>query len=102
MLFDSLEKENRIIHKNWALYDMNHIVFRPLNMSLKELQQGYAWALKYLAAPSSILSRLNKRFGRSYFLIANFSLHLYQTRLAHSLWNPEVHNSMQKRGLCPC
>ncbi len=103
MLFDSLEKENRIIHKNWALYDMNHTVFQPLNMSLEELQQGYAWALKYLASPSSILSRLRKRFGSApYFLVANFSLHRHQTRLAHSLWNSEVQTSFLKRGLCPC
>ncbi len=103
MLFDTLEKEDRIIHKNWTLYDMNHAVFRPLNMSLEELQQGYAWALKYLSSPSSILSRLRRRFGMSpYFLIANFSLHRHQTRLAHSLWNPDVQTSLQKRGLCPC
>ncbi|MCP4666882.1 MAG: B12-binding domain-containing radical SAM protein [Deltaproteobacteria bacterium] len=103
MLFDALEKENRIMHKNWAFYDMHHTVFRPLNMSLEELQQGYAWALKYLSSPSSILSRLRKRFGPTpYFLVANFSLHRYQTRLAHSLWNRDAQTSLQKRGLCPC
>jgi len=102
-LFDSLDSENRIRHKDWSLYDMNHIIFEPRNMTFEELQQGYAWALKYLASPTSILARLNKGLRSvPYFFIANFSLHRHQTRLAHSLWNPEAQSSLQARGLCPC
>jgi len=100
-LFDKMEKENRLIHRNWSKYDMSHTVFRPKNMTAEELQQGYAWALKYLASPTSIFSRLNKDSGFSFhFLISNFSLHRSQTRLARSLWNPAVQHSMQKRHLC--
>jgi radical SAM superfamily enzyme YgiQ (UPF0313 family) len=102
-LYNSLEQEGRIIHQEWSLYDMNHVVFKPRNISPEELQQGYAWALKYLASPTSILSRLSKRFGSiPYFLTANFSLHRHQTRLAHSLWDSTVQSSMQERGLCSC
>ena len=102
-LFNALEEEGRLIHHKWSLYDMNHVVFKPRNISPEELQQGYAWALKYLASPTKILSRLSKRFGpMPYFLVANFSLHRYQTRLAHSLWDSTVQSSMQERGLCPC
>jgi len=102
-LYNSLEQEGRIIHQEWSLYDMNHVVFKPRNISPEELQQGYAWALKYLASPTSILSRLSKRFGSiPYFLTANFSLHRHQTRLAHSLGDSTVQSSMQERGLCSC
>ena len=102
-LFEKMEKENRIIHKDWSMYDMSHTVFQPKNMSSEELQQGYAWALKYLASPTSIFSRLGHRPGFSFhFLVSNFSLHRSQTRLAHSLWNPAVHHSMQERHLCLC
>ena len=102
-LFEKMEKENRIIHKDWSRYDMSHTVFRPKNMTVEELQQGYAWALKYLASPTSIFSRLTNRPGFSFhFLISNFSLHKSQTRLARSLWNPAVHHSMQERHLCLC
>lgn len=100
-LFDSLEREERLLHKDWSLYDMNHAVFQPRNMSAQELQQGYLWALKYLASPSSILSRLRKTSAAmTYFLIANFSLHRYQTRLAKSLWDHRVQSGMEKRRLC--
>ena len=102
-LFNSLEEEGRLMHHKWSLYDMNHVVFKPRNISPEELQQGYAWALKYLASPTKILSRLSKRFGSMpYFLVANFSLHRYQTRLAHSLWDSTIQGSMQERGLCSC
>jgi radical SAM superfamily enzyme YgiQ (UPF0313 family) len=102
-LFNQLDKEERLLHKDWSLYDMNHVVFQPRGMSPEELQQGYAWALKYLASPSVILSRLKKKFGsKSYFMTANFSLHRQQTRLARSLWDKDTQRSMQERGLCLC
>jgi radical SAM superfamily enzyme YgiQ (UPF0313 family) len=102
-IFDELEMEDRILHKDWARYDMNHAVFVPKNMSTEELQQGYAWALKYLASPSSIITRIKKSpLSRAYFLTANFALHRAQTRIARSLWNPRVQALMQKRNLCPC
>ena len=102
-LFDALRREDRLLHRDWSRYDMNHVVYRPKGMTPQELQQGYAWALKYLASPSSIVSRLRGRFaGAAYFLTANFSLHRYQTRLARSLWNPEVYAAMGERGLWAC
>ncbi len=102
-LFDDLERDGRLLHEKWGFYDMNHAVFRPRNMTHTELQQGYVWALKYLASPSSILSRLKRHPGTgAYFLTANFSLHRYQTRLALSLWNRKVQRSLQEKGLCPC
>jgi radical SAM superfamily enzyme YgiQ (UPF0313 family) len=102
-LFKSLDAENRIRHRNWSQYDMNHVVFEPKNMTAEELLQGYAWSLKYLAAPTSIVSRLKRRFSSTpYFLIANFSLHRAQTRLAHSLWNTTIQKSLEERQLCPC
>jgi len=35
-----LEKEKRLLHKNWEYYDGLHAVFKPKNMSAQELQQG--------------------------------------------------------------
>jgi radical SAM superfamily enzyme YgiQ (UPF0313 family) len=102
-LFDALEKEGRILHKDWSCYDMSHVVFSPRAMSAEELQQGYAWALKYMASPTSILARMKRRTSdKLYFLTANFALHRSQTRLARSLWNVNVQTLMQERNLCPC
>jgi len=39
-LFNRLEKENRILTKNWALYDYRHVVFQPKHMTPEELYKG--------------------------------------------------------------
>jgi len=102
-LFDELDSKGRIIHRDWSCYDMNHVVFRPENMSQEELQQGYAWALKYLSSPTSILARIKKKSAsRLYFLTANFALHRSQTRLARSLWNTRIQTLMQEKDLSLC
>lgn len=101
-LYDAMERDHRLLHKDWSQYDMNHAVFQPKHMTPRELQQGYAWALKYLSSPTSILSRLKQRGGPYlHFLIANFSLHFSQTRLARAMWNPAVHRDFKERLSCP-
>src|SRR5579862_607335 len=42
-LFVQMERENRLLHKDWSQYDTAHAVFRPRNMSPGELEDGYAW-----------------------------------------------------------
>jgi len=35
-----MEKEGRLLHKNWAFYDTMHVVFQPRHLTPMELQQG--------------------------------------------------------------
>ncbi len=48
-LFARLEKENRILTRDWSLYDGQHVVYRPLKMTADELMQGHenAWKRAY-------------------------------------------------------
>ena len=102
-LYSNIAGENRILHHDWSRYDMNHVVFEPRGMTADQLQQGFAWALKYLAAPTSILKRLSmKRKHYGYFLMANFALHRSHTKLAGQLWNRSVQHAFEEEGLCPC
>ncbi|NDY43119.1 B12-binding domain-containing radical SAM protein [Dissulfurirhabdus thermomarina] len=99
-LFDEMERAGRLLHRDWSRYDMSHVVFEPRGMTPAELQQGYAWTLKYLASPTSILRRLGRRtVDTPYFLVANFALRNAQTRLARRLWNPPVQADLESRGL---
>ncbi len=41
--FDDLEKEGRILTKDWSQYDGTHAVFKPKQMSPKELENGTYW-----------------------------------------------------------
>jgi radical SAM superfamily enzyme YgiQ (UPF0313 family) len=63
-LYQQLELEGRILTRNWELYDGQHAVFQPKNMSVDELQRGteaawkhayswrsMAWRVAHTAAP---------------------------------------------------
>ena len=43
-LFTDLAAQDRIVTKNWDLYDTRNVVYRPSCMSPEELKRGYDWA----------------------------------------------------------
>ena len=57
-IFDALQASNRILHTNWDLYDMNHVVFKPKKMTPVQLQDGLTWAYQRLYGYPSIVKRL--------------------------------------------
>ena len=77
-LYKELENEGRVLTKNWELYDGQHVVFQPAQMSVEELQWGnetawkyaYSWRsigrrLRYTAAPWYVATLTN--FGYRYY-----------------------------------
>ncbi len=98
-LFQQMEAEGRLLHRNWDLYDTSHAVFRPKHMSPEELEQGYAWIYQRLFSHSSIwrrrpedwravptylaMSYLYKRSNRLWH-------HLIKHDLVHAVWSPLV------------
>jgi radical SAM superfamily enzyme YgiQ (UPF0313 family) len=43
-LYQRLEAEGRLLHKDWSLYDVEHVVYRPARMSPERLQEGLEWS----------------------------------------------------------
>lgn len=60
-LFRKMEAENRLLHRDWNLYDTAHAVFRPLHMSPAELESGYTSAYRELFSLGSIWRRRPER-----------------------------------------
>ena len=56
-LFAAMEREGRLLHRDWELYDTAHCVFRPRHMSPEELDRGYAWMYRQTFTPGSIWRR---------------------------------------------
>jgi radical SAM superfamily enzyme YgiQ (UPF0313 family) len=56
--FRRMEAEGRLLHKNWSLYDVEHVVFQPKRMSPERLQQGLEWAWKQSYSWRSIATRI--------------------------------------------
>jgi len=53
-----LEAEGRILSRDWRLYDMATVVYRPRHMSVDELQEGFWKVNKGFYSISSTLRRL--------------------------------------------
>jgi radical SAM superfamily enzyme YgiQ (UPF0313 family) len=43
-LFSNMEAQERIVTKNWDLYDTRKVVFKTIGMTAEELENGYWWA----------------------------------------------------------
>src|SRR5260370_14735998 len=98
-LFRQMEAEGRLLHRDWALYDTAHAVFRPKHMTPEELERGYAWIYQRLFSHASIwrrrpadcrsvapylaMSYLYKRSNRFWRL-------LIEHHLVHAVWRPLV------------
>ncbi len=57
-LYRRLDAEGRILTTDWSLYDAQHVVFRPAQMSPDALWRGTEWAWKQTYRYRSIAKRL--------------------------------------------
>ncbi len=52
------EREGRLIAGiPWSLYDTSHVVFRPKNMTVEQLREGYDWICRKAYSMPSIIGR---------------------------------------------
>jgi radical SAM superfamily enzyme YgiQ (UPF0313 family) len=59
-IYNQLEREKRIFHKDWSKYDMSNVVFQPKNMTPEELRNGLVSLYKeYYQTERSIKRSLN-------------------------------------------
>jgi radical SAM superfamily enzyme YgiQ (UPF0313 family) len=81
-LHQKLAAQNRILTRNWELYDGQHVVFQPRNMSVQELAEGHERAWKRVYRYGAIAERLWKaRAFEPLALAANLGYRFY----AHNL-----------------
>lgn len=89
-LHKRLEAEGRILTRNWELYDAQHVVFQPKNMSVQDLADGHERAWKKVYRWSSIGRRLWKAGNFSPVLVgANIGYRYYAHNL-HRFYNCDV------------
>jgi len=70
-----LEKEGRIIDRDWAKYHTGEVVFQPKGMTAEQLQNGYYWIFRNTYSIKNILKRNFRRNlkGLIYRVAANLS-----------------------------
>ena len=57
-LYSQLEREGRITEENWAMYDVEHCVFEPKQMTKEQLESGIEWAWKETYSTLNIGKRI--------------------------------------------
>jgi radical SAM superfamily enzyme YgiQ (UPF0313 family) len=75
--FERLEKEGRILHRDWERYDSLNVVYQPLLMSAEELRKGMRRIWKEVFSIRSILHRIVKppRIHPLFYLPMNWGFH---------------------------
>jgi hypothetical protein len=59
--FAKMEREGRILHKDWSRYDICHVTYRPLGMTAEELEQGYRRTQEKIFSWTRMLGRATRR-----------------------------------------
>ncbi|CAN5627317.1 radical SAM protein [soil metagenome] len=54
-LFQQMEAEDRILHRQWDKYDTRQVVYTTKGLSANELKEGYDWAYKSFYSWNNIL-----------------------------------------------
>lgn len=83
-LFQRLKQEGRILTEDWSLYDGQHVVFQPRQLSVAELLRGTEWAWKQTYSFRSMARRLlNARVQLPLAIPANLGYRFYAYHLQH-------------------
>ncbi len=66
-LYQAMEKEKRILHHNWDMYDTRNVVYKTKGLTAPELKEGYDWAYHSFYSWSNIwkASMQHEKWGHS-------------------------------------
>jgi radical SAM superfamily enzyme YgiQ (UPF0313 family) len=104
-LFAEMEKDSRIVHRDWRLYDTAHVVFEPKRMSGEQLRDGYEYCYSRLFSHRSIWRRRPKDWRAVPAYLAMSYLYKRSNRIWHWLirlrltafvWRPLVELTRQR------
>jgi len=59
-LFDRLDKEGRILTRDWSKYNQVDVVFQPKNMTVEELYNGAKKVAKAFYSPTNLLKNITR------------------------------------------
>ncbi|MGQ9707118.1 MAG: B12-binding domain-containing radical SAM protein [bacterium] len=72
-LYEKLNKEDRLLHRDWKHYYQGDVCFYPMNMSPGELQRGQIWAWRKFYSTRNTLKRLIRyRYYTPIYWLVNY------------------------------
>ena len=67
-LFQQMEADNRLLHKEWDKYDTRQVVYKTAGLTAQELKAGYDWAYKKFYSWANIFKASYNHHNVKYFL----------------------------------
>ncbi len=92
-LFRQMERENRLLHRDWTRYDTAHVVFEPKQMTADELAEGYAWCYDKLFSHGSIW----RRCPQDWRAVAPYLAMSYLYKRSNLLWHLLIRHRLTAR-----
>lgn len=86
-LHAALEREGRILTRNWAEYSSDRVVFEPVGMSARRLQEGHDWIWREFYSMGSVWERIGLAH-RDALLMWALNLNFQRGHLARYLLRP--------------
>jgi len=86
---------DRIVLKDWSLYDAHHVVYKPLNFSLSQLQ----WAQIYSHVKFYSLFETLKKLFRKNWIAAGIAVY---ARIINRQWKKQNKDYMEMISAIPC
>lgn len=80
-VYQTLKKENRLLHKNWKHYDTQHVVIQPKHMTPGELDTGFIWAYRETFNLKNITHRMKESPHPLVSGVGNLAYRLYLKKL---------------------
>ncbi len=98
-LHERLAHEGRILTRDWSLYDMNHVVYRPRPLTPDQLLAGYYRVLKESFSLGTIVRRLwGTTSYKPFFLPMNLGFHQSSRALCRAYRRGEMFLGNRVRG----
>ena len=92
-LFQQMESEGRLLHKDWEKYDTAHVVFQPKRMTVDELAEGYAWCYRRLFSHASIW----RRRPADWRAVAPYLAMSYLYKRSNRIWHQLIRHRLTAR-----
>lgn len=79
-----LERQNRLLTKDWSLYDINNLLFEPRNLSCYEfVEEKQNLRKKYFSLPSAV-KRIISHAGNTIWIGIGLNVAMYLHNKPHS------------------
>ena len=96
-LYKRLDKQKRLIHKEWEKYDVEHLVFKPYLISEDRLRQGWEYVIKNVYSYDNLYKKLSYLWDKKIWTGDDTRYFNIKKRVLLSTLRNHLHNADSQR-----